>query len=81
MDFSLVDHIPVNDGIIYTMDWNPKYNIVACGTSNGTINIFEMNYGKQVMKFHYHTKSVACLSWNKFVPTLLLSSSQDGSVV
>lgn len=81
VDASLMDTIDVKDGVIYSIDWNCKHNIVAVGTISGSIFVYEMDTGKMLITFKYHKKAVACVRWSKLEPDLLLSSSHDGCIV
>jgi WD40 repeat protein len=80
-DFSLVKTLYGSEKIVYSVDWSPRGKLVAAGTADGSIYIWDAESGRQLAKYVHHTKASYCLAWNRMHDELICSTSADMSVV
>lgn len=79
IDNSLVDSIPVDDGVIYCIDWNRVLNIIAIGTFSGAVTLYCMDTGKQLASYRYHQKAVFTVAWNSINGDSTMGEGEDNS--
>jgi WD40 repeat protein len=64
----------------FTINFDEKANFLACGYSNGFVNVFNLKEKKIQTSFKVSSLPITCLKWNyKKLSTLLISSS-DGLI-
>jgi WD40 repeat protein len=80
-DLSLTKTLYGADSIIYSCDWSPKGDMIACSTAIGTVQIWDVESGRELVRYLHHTKAVYCVSWNKMNPNIIASTSADGLLV
>jgi len=77
-----------SESILFTYDSPEKYvsslifsndsSILAVGTSEGTIELYDLNKNKQISTFSSHSSRVGVVAWNQ---SLISSGSKDFSIV
>ena len=67
-------------GECFTTQFNPTGSHIACGYSNGFVQIFPLNDKKAPISFKVGTYPVTSIKWNKKKDTTLLVGSADGYV-
>ena len=67
-------------GECFTTQFSPTGSHVACGYSNGFVQIFSLNDKKAPISFKVGTYPVTSIKWNKKKDTTLLVGSADGTV-
>ena len=78
LDFKDIKNPPY--GQCFTTAFNEEGNLLACGYSNGHVNIFNLNTKKEPVKFKVADYPVTSLKWNNKKQTTLLVGSADGYV-
>jgi periodic tryptophan protein 1 len=67
---------------VMCMSWNSMHsNVLASGSADKTIKIWDLNSGKAVKNMNIHSDKVQSLQWNKNETTLLLSGGYDKTVI
>ncbi|CAI9784857.1 unnamed protein product [Fraxinus pennsylvanica] len=62
--------------------WNKEYrNILASGSSDKLVKIWDVTTGECNLTMDHHTDKVQAVAWNPFAPQVLLTGSFDHSVV
>ena len=67
-------------GECFTTQFSPTGSHIACGYSNGFVQIFSLNDKKAPISFKVGTYPVTSIKWNKKKDTTLLVGSADGYV-
>lgn len=80
-DLSLTKTLYGADSIIYSCDWSPKGDMIACCTSIGTVQIWDVESGRELVRYLHHSKAVYCIAWNKNNQNIIASTSADGLLV
>lgn len=65
---------------IYCMDLNKNENLLAVGTIDGCIKIYDMNYNKLVSTLDSHSGTVTCIKWSS-CGKFLISGSDDKCII
>ena len=64
----------------FTINFDEKGNFLACGYSNGFINVFNLKDKKLVSSFKASSLPITCIKWNNKKFSTLLVSSSDGAI-
>ena len=62
------------------MDLNKNENLLAVGTIDGCIKIYDMNYNKLVSTLDSHSGTVTCIKWSS-CGKFLISGSDDKCII
>lgn len=65
---------------IYSTFGGASEMYVASGSEDGKVYIWHRGHEKPIEVLSGHTKAVSCVSWNKAIPSMLASVSDDHSV-
>lgn len=55
----------LNNGQIYSLDWHPKRNVVALGTGEKTVEVWDIEQGTLNIKFKEHSSFVNSIQWEE----------------
>ncbi|KAF2669094.1 hypothetical protein BT63DRAFT_424804 [Microthyrium microscopicum] len=68
---------------IFDVKWSNKdfANIIAAAASNGKVAIYDVEKPTEIARLHEHTRQVHKVGFSPFAGHLLLSGSQDGTVL
>jgi cell division cycle 20-like protein 1 (cofactor of APC complex) len=66
------------NALVSCLKSNPLGDILAVGTTNGDIDLFDFDKEKNLRKIHGHTGRVGALSWKD---NLIASGSRDGHIL
>ncbi|MFN8378360.1 MAG: PKD domain-containing protein [Anaerolineae bacterium] len=71
--------IGTTDGV-YSLAYNPGFNLLAAGNSDGTVTIWDLNSQSPIQTLAAQTDAITAVSWSPD-GTRLVSASLDGTVV
>lgn len=72
---------PGRIGPIYSVQWSRGDSYIACGSGDGTIDVYDAGAGSLITSLEGHTHAVKCLEWCKATPEVLYSGGRDGSLL
>lgn len=64
----------------FTSQFNEEASLLACGYSNGFVNVFDLVEKKEPIKFRVSESPVTSLKWNEKRKGVLIVGSTDGKV-
>ena len=67
-------------GECFTCAFNEDATLLACGYSNGHINIFNLKEKKDPIKFRVSDYPVTSIKWNEKIKVIIIAGSADGTV-
>lgn len=78
-EWKKVDEFNGHDRCIYTCDWSPKNNLIATGSEDNYIRIFNVKNDKfeEVLKHQAHDLDINCVAWNPSHPNLIATTGDD----
>ncbi|CAD5330019.1 unnamed protein product [Arabidopsis thaliana] len=69
-------------GPVIDLAWNKEFrNIVASGSEDKKVKVWDVATGKCKVTMEHHEKKVHAVAWNNYTPEVLLSGSRDRTVV
>ncbi|ESQ53564.1 hypothetical protein EUTSA_v10027098mg [Eutrema salsugineum] len=81
-DLDVTSDCHTTDQSVIDLAWNKEFrNIVASGSADKTIKVWDVATGQCKVTMEHHKKKVQAVAWNHYAPQVLLSGSLDRTVV
>lgn len=81
IDSSLQKTLYGSSEIVYCIDWSPKGDMIVASNSSGSVIIWSIETGREIVRFSHHKKASYCVVWNKFDENCICSTSADCNLV